>query len=164
MRDVCKTTGTAIVIVFLLSAIVFAANGAGAQKKDGGESVFAYRGGQTGQQMPVAQMTVQELKARIDQGKELIIIDISTAGEFREGHIKGAIHLDPRQMRGKPESFVNDLGAGKEDTLVFVCQTGNVSRRAAMIFKDEGFNHVYNLGGGKIAWLRAGYPLAEGEI
>lgn len=59
---------------------------------------------------------------------------------------------------------MNKISANKNDTLVFVCQTGNVSWRAAMIFKSEGFNKVFNLEGGKIAWLRAGYPLTEGGI
>jgi len=142
-----KTAGIIVVIIFSLSAFGFANNS-----------------DQGGRQMPVDQITVQELNAWINQGKKLIIIDISTVGEFREGHIKGSIHLDKQQMWEAPKSLVNNISAGKDDTLVFVCQTGNLSRKATMIFKNEGLNNCFNLEGGKLAWLRAGYHLTEGDI
>jgi len=163
MKCVNKTCGI-VVAALLLSAIALASEEAGAQAQYRVQNGPPYRRGQSGPQIPVEEMTVQELKNLLDHGKELIIIDISTAGEFREGHVKGSLHLDPSQMRGGSESFMKNINADKNDTMVFVCQTGNVSRRAAMLFKQEGFDKVFNLAGGKIAWLRAGYPLEEGDI
>lgn len=161
MKNFVKQAGISIAMLFLLSAAVFAADGPGT----GGENIFANRMGRFGQQqMGVDEISAQELSSWIEEGKRLILIDISTAGEFREGHIKGSIHIDRRQMRGEPGSMVENVNAGKDDTLVFVCQTGNLSRKAAGIFKNEGYKNCFNLAGGKIAWIRAGYNLTEGDI
>ena len=45
-------------------------------------------------------------------------------------------------------------GLDKDETLVFMCRSGNRSQTAAQAFIERGFKKVYNLSGGILAWSR----------
>jgi rhodanese-related sulfurtransferase len=48
----------------------------------------------------------------------------------------------------------------KKTTTVFYCQMGGRSAQAAGFAAANGFDHVYNLQGGIMAWAQAGLPIA----
>lgn len=69
------------------------------------------------------------------------VIDVRTAGEFKNGHIKGAQNIPLDQLKSK-------LGKLKKDKAVITCcASGMRSASAKAILKSNGFNEVYNGGG-----------------
>lgn len=111
---------------------------------------------------------VQEISARrlfemVSSSTPLVIIDISTPGEYDEGHIKGSLRGDLRLIRTQPEKHLDGLGVKKSDTIILTCEIGNKSYRTVGILISAGYQNVYNLAGGKIDWARSGYDLAAGD-
>jgi rhodanese-related sulfurtransferase len=118
-------------------------------------------GAGTAQSADVQELTTDELTKMMATGKNLVIIDVGTTGEYKEGHIKGSIWGDLQLLRTKPEEYLNSLGVQKTDTIVLVCETGNKSYNTVPYLINAGYRNVYNLAGGKLDWLRAGQKLIK---
>lgn len=111
----------------------------------------------------IKQFSAQELRDLISQGKELKLIDVSTAGEFREGHIAGSLLGDIQMLRSQPEKYLNQINISKSDSILLICETGSKSYQVAKVLMGAGFQNVYNLEAGKIGWIRAGFQMVEGD-
>jgi monothiol glutaredoxin len=99
----------------------------------------------------VKPMRAVELKALLDKGTELVLIDVRPETERALAKIDRALALNPETQQ-KLASL--DKGA----MLVFQCHHGMRSRNAAEQFLREGFRNVYNLEGGIEAWSAAVDP------
>lgn len=64
-------------------------------------------------------------------------------------------------MRTRPEEYLASLKVEKTDTIVLVCETGNKSYNTVPYLIKAGYQNVYNLKGGKLDWIRAGYDLTK---
>jgi len=93
----------------------------------------------------VSQMSPSELKALLDSGAPIHLIDVRTEQERERARILGARLLDAR-VRGEIEKLPRDA------KLVFHCHSGGRSQRAAREFACLGFTDVHNLAGGIDAW------------
>ena len=97
-------------------------------------------------------VTADELKKMIDQGG-LSLVDVRTDAEIARGRIPQGdplpLHLLPLRLGGMD----------KNSTMVFYCQMGGRSAQAAAFAAANGFTDVYNLQGGIVAWVRAGFPV-----
>jgi monothiol glutaredoxin len=94
----------------------------------------------------VKQMTVKELKAKMDAGA-IELYDVRTEHEVELAKITPSRLLDrevQKQLMTLP----------KDTPLYFYCHTGNRSDQAAQFFINQGFKHVYNIAGGIDAWSR----------
>ena len=77
------------------------------------------------------------------------LLDVRTAGEFRQGHIRGAINLDYYQS----EAFTSGAEAmNKTQPVYLYCRSGNRSRHAANRLIKQGFTEIYDLKGGFLNW------------
>jgi len=103
---------------------------------------------------PVNQMSVQELKQRLDAG-DLILVDVRTDDERAIASMPGARVMDADVM--------SELEAMPKDSeIAFVCHTGNRSQVAAEHFRKQGFTRISNVAGGIDAWSKEidpGVPL-----
>ncbi len=93
---------------------------------------------------PVAQMSVQDLKKRLDAG-DITLVDVRTDAERQKASIEGALAMNAdvmSQLEAMP----------KESPIAFVCHTGGRSQVAAQHFNKQGFTEVYNVAGGIDAW------------
>jgi len=60
----------------------------------------------------------EELKAMIDRGENILIIDARTRAEYRQGHIPKSINIEPEKI-----SFIESfLPKDKKKPLVFYCR------------------------------------------
>lgn len=85
-------------------------------------------------------------------GRELVILDVRTAGEYSSGHIAGAINIDYRSS-----SFEDQLSMLDRDVAyILYCRTGVRSLKALQIMKGMGFSEIYNLTEGLAGWKRDG--------
>lgn len=94
---------------------------------------------------PVAQMEVEELKAKLDAGEALHLLDVREMQERERAAIDGSRFLD-RQAADEIEKMEKDA------LLVFHCHTGARSQSAAEHFRGRGFTNTHNLVGGIDAW------------
>jgi sulfur-carrier protein adenylyltransferase/sulfurtransferase len=95
----------------------------------------------------IPQMSVEELKRRLDAGEKLFVLDVREPHEVPIANI-GA----PLIPVGELEKRIGELAAHKDDEIVIHCRSGARSQKAALILKNAGFKHVENLAGGILAW------------
>jgi rhodanese-related sulfurtransferase len=93
-------------------------------------------------------MTVEELKARLDAGENVHLLDVREDDERRDFNIGGE-HI----RLGVIQSMqLDDIEDWKNDEVVVYCRSGNRSQQAALIMEVMGFKNVVNLTGGMLAW------------
>ncbi|WP_420237163.1 molybdopterin-synthase adenylyltransferase MoeB [Telmatobacter bradus] len=93
----------------------------------------------------VPQITVQQLKKRIDAGEEVYILDVREPFEYKIANLGG--QLIPL---GEVAQRLSEIDRSRE--VVVQCKGGVRSQKAAEVLKQNGFEHVINLAGGIIAW------------
>ncbi|MFZ0738989.1 MAG: molybdopterin-synthase adenylyltransferase MoeB [Candidatus Acidiferrales bacterium] len=103
-----------------------------------------------GEEAPASQSTVpeitpRELKARLDRGDDLYILDVREPHEYQICNIGG--HLIPL---GDLSRRVNELDSSRE--IVAHCRSGKRSAEAAEFLRKAGFRKIWNLKGGILAW------------
>ncbi len=85
------------------------------------------------------------------------ILDFRTPGEFRGGHIEGALNIDFFS-----DTFRHELeGLDKGKTYLVHCRTMNRTVPAAGLMRQLGFRHVYVMEGGIMAWEYADLPVVH---
>jgi adenylyltransferase/sulfurtransferase len=92
-------------------------------------------------------MTVLELKSRMDAGAPPVIVDVREPHEFRICRIQGAILIPLSELAGR----TGELDPAAE--IVLQCRSGARSARATALLRDLGFTRVRNLAGGILAWI-----------
>ena len=95
--------------------------------------------------MNEVQITVEQLKEKIDKGETLFLLDVREPFEHKIANIGGT--LIP--LKEIPKRM-NELE--KHAEIVVFCHHGGRSQRAAEYLRGNGFEHVKNLTGGIDAW------------
>lgn len=85
------------------------------------------------------------------------VIDVRTAEEFAEGHVKGARNLDIQN--GDFEAALKDLD--KEANYSVYCRSGNRSAAAVDMMRNEGFTNVVDLGALEDAAKALALPIVQ---
>src|SRR5439155_20189275 len=101
--------------------------------------------GVRGQEAPAeaqADITVEELKARLDQHEELFILDVRNPEEYRICRIPGSTLIPLPELARR----VGELD--KERELIVHCKSGMRSAKAVQFLREQGFRRVQNLKGG----------------
>lgn len=93
-------------------------------------------------------ITVEELKARLDAGEKLNIIDVREPHEYAEFNI-GAKLIPLGKIQTMQTDELDDL---KEEELIVHCRSGQRSMMACMFLDTLGFKNTKNLAGGMLAW------------
>lgn len=90
---------------------------------------------------------ITEFKKKI-ASKKYVLVDVRTAEEFADEHIKDALNIDYFSA-----TFSNEIGnLGLEKPVLVYCRSGNRSGKSMKIMYDLGFKEVYNLIGGIKGW------------
>ena len=93
-------------------------------------------------------ITVEELKSRLDAGEKLHIIDVREPSEYAEYNIGGKL-IPLGQIMNMQLDELEDL---KNDELIIHCKVGGRSMQACMFLEQVGFTDVVNVTGGVMAW------------
>ncbi len=93
----------------------------------------------------IPQITVHELKQRLDAGDDLYILDVREPYEYQIANLGGKLIPlnDVPQRMGEID---------REREIVVHCRMGGRSQRAAEFLAQNGFRNVKNLAGGIHAW------------
>jgi monothiol glutaredoxin len=99
----------------------------------------------------VKALSAPELRQWINEGRDVLVIDVRPEDERRVASLPFALPLDG----AGGEALAS---ASNDKVIVFQCHLGVRSRRAADQFLERGFKNVFNLDGGIDAWSRAVDP------
>jgi adenylyltransferase/sulfurtransferase len=94
----------------------------------------------------IPEITPMELKARIDRGDDLYLLDVREPHEVQISNINGS-HLVPL---GQLPRRVSELDSSRE--IVAYCRSGKRSADAVRFLQQSGFKKLLNLKGGILAW------------
>jgi rhodanese-related sulfurtransferase len=99
-----------------------------------------------------------DLKAALDAGEAIVVVDARTKEAFERGHIPGAVNIPHRTMTAATTSRVD-----KKKLVVTYCDGigCNASTKGALKMLELGFR-VKELVGGLEWWEKDGYDLARG--
>lgn len=93
---------------------------------------------------------------KIGKTPEAIVLDVRTPGEYAEGYINNAVNVDFRDA--KFEATLKNMD--KTKPYFVYCLSGGRSGEAARMMRSQGFEKVYELKGGILAWKKEKMPLA----
>lgn len=87
-------------------------------------------------------MAMKEAQNMFQHNKDIVLIDVRTEEEYKEGHIPGSL-LIPLDKAANISTIVPD----KKKTLFVYCLSGGRSKNACGIFQKLGYLDVTNIGG-----------------
>lgn len=103
---------------------------------------------------------------------EALIIDTRTEQEFREGHLKGAVQLDWRDLvdpdtRGlksteELEMILTEIGVHHDRRIILYCNTARRISHTYIVLQHLGYEDVAFYEGSLTDWKRRDYPLVTG--
>lgn len=99
-------------------------------------------------------ITVEELKSKIDGHEDFQLIDVREDFEYETSNINGE-HIPLAEVILEKDKVARDK------PVVVHCRSGKRSAQAIMLLEREGFDNLYNLEGGILAWRDAFDPDME---
>lgn len=99
-----------------------------------------------------------QLKAWVDGGKKMVLVDSRIAAEYRAGHIPTAINIPEPQMERKRDRLPRDRNA----VLVFYCNGHPECKKSHDASKKAvawGYRNVFWFRDGIPAWQARGFPV-----
>jgi len=89
--------------------------------------------------------------------QDAIVLDVREQNEFQDGHIVNSIHIPLTALKTK----LGELEEFKSRPVIVSCRSGKRSASACSTLHKQGFETVYNMGGGIMAWKNANLPLTK---
>jgi len=93
----------------------------------------------------IRQLSAPELKAMLERGDALELVDVRTPEERDIARIDGSTLLDQAELERL-------MALDKQTLIVFQCHHGMRSQSAAEYFQRAGFENLCNLAGGIDEW------------
>ncbi|MBL7737634.1 MAG: rhodanese-like domain-containing protein [Chitinophagaceae bacterium] len=93
-------------------------------------------------------ITVEELKSRIDAGEKINLIDVREPHEYAEYNIGGKL-VPLGTIQAMQIDDIEDL---KNEEVILHCRSGKRSVTACLFLETLGFTHTVNVLGGVLDW------------
>jgi len=93
-------------------------------------------------------MTVEQVKARMDAGEKLNLLDVREDIERSDFNIGGE-HFRLRRIQ---DMAIEEIEHLKDEEVICYCRSGQRSQTACLMLEHMGFKNTYNLVGGVLAW------------
>ncbi len=109
----------------------------------------------------MARIFPDELKARLDEGVDVVIVDLRHPLDMLPDPrtLPGALRLTPDKLMAQVEQIPRD----REVILFCTCPSEATAAKAALQLRRAGIQRVRPLYGGFDEWKKRGYPLVEGD-
>ena len=106
----------------------------------------------------IKEIEVTELSQLKEKNNAIRVIDIRQPAELNSGIIPGAealpMHTIPLRLSELKQ----------EETLIMVCRSGARSAQACMFLQQQGYDNVFNLRGGMMAWANNGLEIGLPQV
>lgn len=86
-----------------------------------------------------------------------VVLDVRKDDEYSQGAIVNAIHIPLEEI----DNQLKKIEKYKDKSIIVYCRTGSRSVSACSKLKKQGFDAVFNLGGGVMAWQKDNLPLVK---
>jgi adenylyltransferase/sulfurtransferase len=93
----------------------------------------------------IPQLSVRDLKKRVDAGEDLFILDVREPFEYQIANIGGKL-IPQNEVPGR----LGEIDRNRE--VIVQCKSGGRSQKVAEFLKQSGYDRVVNLSGGITAW------------
>ena len=108
-----------------------------------------------------------DLSEYLEQGKELLLLDIREPAEYAAMHIAGSINV-PRGILESSCEFgfddtIPELAMARDKEIAVICRSGNRSALAALTMKWMGYQNAWSLKTGLRGWNDAEQPMVDQE-
>ncbi len=102
-----------------------------------------------------ASVSYNEATRRLNS-ETAVVVDVRDQGEFRAGHITGAVNIPYAQLRDKAV----ELEKFKSKQIIVVDKMGQHAGSAGKVLREKGFD-VVRLQGGITEWTQQNLPLVK---
>ena len=99
----------------------------------------------------ITEISTEDLKKKMENQEDFVLIDVRDRGEFIKGSIPGAINIS----RGLLEFKIGEKVEDKAKEIVLFCKSGSRSALATASLKSIGYSDVKSLEGGWLGWEKA---------
>jgi rhodanese-related sulfurtransferase len=95
------------------------------------------------------EISVSEVKARLDRGDSVVLLDVREPWETATAEIPGALCIPMGEL---PARANNELDP--ESEIVAFCHLGMRSLNVTAWLREQGYDHVQSMAGGIDRWTR----------
>lgn len=89
--------------------------------------------------------------------QDAVVVDVRPMVDFSAGHIINSINIPLNSLKNQ----LNRLEKHRQKPIIVACRSGAQSSSACKQLRKEGFEHVFNLKGGLLAWQDANLPVSR---
>jgi glyoxylase-like metal-dependent hydrolase (beta-lactamase superfamily II)/rhodanese-related sulfurtransferase len=104
----------------------------------------------------VPQISVDDLRRRVEAGDDMQILDVRRRAEYADGHVPRAAPAPLAELR---QNALEALDPARP--LAVICAGGYRSSAATSLLAPRGFKNIFNVAGGTSAYVSAGYPVEK---
>ena len=102
-----------------------------------------------------------DVAQKIQDGEDIVLLDVRTLEEYEEIHLKGALLLPVQELSAQTLAEIG-LGEGAKDKeIIIYCRSGARSKTAYDIMKSLGYTNIKSSAGGMVHWEEDNYPFTE---
>ena len=97
--------------------------------------------------------------AKLASEKGVVILDVRTAEELADGHLRDAVNaaVNDKDFVSKVEKLIQD----KNVKVAVYCRSGRRSANACKMLSATGYKNLFNLEGGILDWQKAGKEVVK---
>ncbi|MEJ2694685.1 MAG: rhodanese-like domain-containing protein [Candidatus Thiodiazotropha sp.] len=89
--------------------------------------------------------------------QDAVVVDIRPTADFNKGHIINAVNIPSNGFANQ----VSTLNKHRNKPIIVSCRSGAQSAGACAQLRKAGFEQVYNLKGGILAWQSGNLPITR---
>lgn len=89
--------------------------------------------------------------------EDAVVVDVRAMADFAKGHIINAINIPTNGFKDE----IKKLEKHKDSPIIVYCSSGANSGANCKLLRKEGFEKVYMLRGGLMAWRSASLPVSR---
>ena len=89
--------------------------------------------------MNVPLITPEELKAELDAGRDLLLLDVREDDELEVSRLDGVLHIPMNEIPDR----IGEIDASRD--IVVICRSGQRSGKVTNYLLGQGYNRVRNL-------------------
>ena len=93
------------------------------------------------------ELDINERLEDIELLKNVVLVDVRTPEEYREGHVPGAINIDAELCGRANREYVESVLPDKTARVYTYCYSGSRSGMASAFLREMGYDRAENIGG-----------------
>ena len=101
-------------------------------------------------------ITVAAVKAKLDAGEKVFILDVREENEFAAGRIQGAVNIPIRTVAKNLDKL-----PAKDAAIIVVCKSGMRAAYVTMTLGMLGWTNVKDIAFGMTEWEKQNFPMVK---